>query len=102
VGYYFLTCSASESLLILNVNEKYQIVPLEDDNEILLYLDSDTIAVPSHMKMKLCLLPKINTSHNHVSCHYITFFPSFCYNNIEMLDDNHNCSLQLLFIPKRS
>lgn len=59
---------------MLNVNKKYKLVPLEDDNEILLNLDSDTISVPSHTKKQLCLLPKINTSQNHVSCHSFFFF----------------------------
>lgn len=69
-----LSHSDSGSLLMLNANKKYKLVPLEDDNEILLKLDSDTISVPSHMKKKLCLITKINTSHNHVSCRYIAFF----------------------------
>lgn len=62
---------------MLNVNKKHKLVPLEGDNEILLNIDSDTISVPSHMNKKLCLLTKINTSHNHVSCHYIAFSFSF-------------------------
>lgn len=59
---------------MLNVNKKYKLVPLEDDNEILLKLDSDTISVPSHMKKQLCLLPKTNTSQNRQLPQLFFFF----------------------------